>query len=91
MVCEENKQTNSVTPIHELCASALLHRIAHWDGGSLTEISQVLNSAFKAQDYHDRINDLNGQNIDPQLYINNLDKVSSCSDPGANYLAHKGW
>lgn len=44
-------------------------------------MSQVLNSALEAQDYHIRVKDLNEQRIDPQLYINSLDQASSCSIP----------
>ena len=67
--------------IHELSALALLHRIAHWNGDSLKEISQVLAAAFGAEDYPDCIRDLDGRDIDPRLYISGLDQVSSCSIP----------
>jgi len=53
VVCDENQQTISVTPIHKLSPSALLRRIAHWDGSSLAEMSQVLNLALESQGYHD--------------------------------------
>lgn len=81
IVFKESQQTIPTTTIHKLSTSTLLRRIAHWDGNSLPEMCQVLDSALEAQDYHDHIRDLNGQNIDPQLYINSLDQVSLCSIP----------
>jgi len=69
--------TTQIAPIHELSASALLHWIVQWDGGPPQEISRVLTEAFGADDYPDCIRDLEGRGIDPQLFINSLDRVSS--------------
>ena len=58
--------------------SDLLNTIAHWNG-SPHDIEQVLNATFDANDYLDCIRNLRTQNIDPLLYIDSLDKVSSFS------------
>lgn len=60
---------------------ALLRLIAQWDGSSLPEMGQVLKSTFEALDYRDHIKNFEGLGIDPQLCINNLDRVSSRSAP----------
>ena len=51
------------------------------DGGSPREISQVLAVVLRAEGYPSCVEDLNGQGIDPQSYINSLDQVGSFSDP----------
>lgn len=78
VICEENKKlATPITPINELSTSALLHRIVQWDGGPPQEINQTLTVAFGAEDYPDCVGDLKARDIDPQLYINSLDRVSS--------------
>ena len=57
-------------------ASIPLKEIANWDGKS-QDISRVLTAAFGAKDYLDCIKDLRVIGIDPQSYINSLDKVST--------------
>lgn len=59
-------------------ASISLMKIVNWDGTS-HDIEQVLVAAFDADDYPDCIKVLQEQRIDPILYIDNLDKVSSYS------------
>ena len=56
--------------------SILLMEVANWDGKS-QGIDQVLTALFGTEDYLDCIKDLRARNIDPQAYINSLDKVSS--------------
>ena len=71
----------SVIPTgHLLPAATFLRKVAEWDGNS-PNIDQVLTAAFEADDYLDCVNDLEAQNVDPLLYINSLDKVSSYSIP----------
>ena len=67
--------------------SDLLNKIAHWDG-SPHDVEQVLNAAFDSIDYPECISDLRTQNIDPLLYINSLDKVSSFSIFGWPSIHH---
>lgn len=75
---EENQGvTTSIASIRNLSTSALLHRITQWGGGSPQEIGQVLTMAFGAEDYTDCVRDLKERDIDPQSYINSLDRVSS--------------
>ena len=50
--------------------------VANWDGKS-QGIDQVLTALFGMEDYLDCIKNLRARNIDPQAYINSLDKVSS--------------
>lgn len=57
-------------------ASKLLTVVANWDGKS-RDISQVLAAAFKADHYLSCVKNLQAWNVEPSLYINNLDKVSS--------------
>ena len=66
----------AVSTDRSLPAAIFLRMVADWDGNSL-DISHVLNAAFGADGYLDCIKDLKAQNIDPLLYINSLDKVSS--------------
>ena len=47
------------------------------DGGSPQEIGQVLAVVLRAEGYPSRVEDLNGQGIDPQSYIDSLDQVGS--------------
>jgi len=61
-------------------ASKFLRKVANWDGRS-QEIHQALTAAFDATDYLECIKDLRAIRIEPQLYINNLDKVSPYSIP----------
>ena len=56
--------------------STSLMKVVEWDGMS-QDINQVLATTFEAEDYLDCIKNLQTWNIDPQSYINNLDKVSS--------------
>ena len=82
IVCEESqKPTTLATEIHDLSTPALLHRIAHWDGDSPQEAGQVLATAFGAEDYPGCIGDLDGRGVDPRLYVNGLDQVSSFTIP----------
>jgi hypothetical protein len=76
---QENHQLAipAIIPLRQLSTSGLLRRIVHWDGQS-RDITQVLTAAFRAEDYPRRIRDLKGQDIDPQSYIDSLDRVSSC-------------
>ena len=55
-------------------ASISLKAIANWDGSSKA-IYGVLAAAFGAKDYLDCIKNLPKRGIDPESYINNLDKV----------------
>jgi len=59
-------------------AAIYLKKVADWDGKS-RGITQVLVAAFEAKDYPVCIKSLRELGIDPQSYINNLDKVSSYS------------
>jgi hypothetical protein len=61
-----------------LPAATFLRKVAEWDGNS-PDIDQVLTAAFEANDYLDCVKDLKAQNVDPLLYINSLDEVSSYS------------
>ena len=56
--------------------SILVVEVANWDGKS-QGIDQVLTALFGMEDYLDCIKNLRARNIDPQAYINSLDKVSS--------------
>lgn len=57
-------------------ASIPLKAIADWDGVSqVTDVHQVVNTAFEAGDYRDCIKDLRARGINPEPYVNNLDKV----------------
>ena len=49
------------------------------DGGltSPQAITQILTSALNAEDYDKCVRDLRSHNIDPQSYIDGLDKVCS--------------
>jgi hypothetical protein len=62
---------------HSLSASIPLLKVANWDGTS-QGIAQTLTAAFEADDYLHLVKNLKALDIDPQSYINNLDKVSSC-------------
>jgi len=55
-----------------------LIKVVSWDG-NFRDISSELTSAFDAEDYLDCIENLRARNIEPVTYINNLDKVNSCS------------
>ena len=55
-------------------------KVANWDGES-RDIGQALTAAFQADDYLECIKNLRARKIEPLSYINNLDKVSSCSIP----------
>lgn len=59
-------------------ASISLIKVVNWDGKS-QDINQVLTAAFDAEDYLDCIKNLRQRNIDPQSYIDGLDKVSPYS------------
>ena len=48
--------------------------VANWDGKS-QDITQVLATAFEAEDYVDCIKNLQVRGIEPLSYINSLDKV----------------
>ena len=58
------------------CASIPLKEIENWDGKS-QDISQVLTTAFGAKDYLDCIKNLKARSIDPQSYVNSLDKAGT--------------
>jgi len=65
---------------HETSASIFLMKVANWDGRS-QEIHEALTAAFETKDYLECLKDLRARQIEPQLYINNLDKVSPYSIP----------
>ena len=65
---------------HSISASISLLKIANWDGTS-QGIAQILTAAFEADDYLYRVKNLKELDIDPQSYINSLDKVSSYPIP----------
>ena len=53
-----------------------LRDVAEWDGTS-QGITRTLTAAFEAGDYLDRVKNLKTLEINPQLYIDSLDKVGS--------------
>jgi hypothetical protein len=59
-----------------LSASISLLKIANWDGTS-QGIAKTLTAAFEADDYLYLVKNLKELDIDPQSYIDSLDKVSS--------------
>jgi hypothetical protein len=61
-------------------ASVPLMKVANWDGRS-QDINQAVTAAFESSDYLACVKDLKAYKIDPQSYINSLDKVSSYSIP----------
>jgi hypothetical protein len=65
---------------HTASASTSLMKVANWDGTS-QDINQVVTTAFEAGDYLACVKDLKAHKIDPQSYINSLDKVGSYSIP----------
>ena len=72
-------QRPGVSPLMTLRStytSILLKEVANWDGKS-QGIDQVLTALFGTEDYLDCIKNLRARNIDPQAYINSLDRVSS--------------
>ncbi|KAF9647762.1 kinase-like protein [Thelephora ganbajun] len=73
---QETQRPGVPAPVtsQSISASISLMRAANWDGTS-QDIDQVLTAAFEAEDYLDCIKNLQARNIDPVLYINNLDKV----------------
>ena len=64
------------TTSHSLSASISLLKVANWDGTS-QGIAQTLTAAFEADDYPYLVKNLKELDIDPQSYIDSLDKVSS--------------
>ena len=58
-----------------LSASTFLMKVASWDGTS-QDITQAVTTAFEADDYLPCVKDLKSRGIEPQSYINSLDKVS---------------
>ena len=67
-------------PTHS--ASTFLKKIADWDGETQDiDIHQTLTAAFNAPDYGYCIKNFTEKGINTSSYINNLDKVSSCSIP----------
>lgn len=67
-------------PVPPVSASIFLTQAANWDGES-QEVYKALTAAFDAEDYLKCIENLRARDIEPQLYIDNLDKVSSNSIP----------
>ena len=65
----------------QISAAIYLMKVANWDGTS-GDITQVLTTAFEAGDYLECVKDLEAHKIDPCLYINNLEKVSSYLSQG---------
>ena len=61
-------------------ASTSMVNAANWDK-TFQDISQVLNAVSGSDDYLDRVKDPEAQNIEPPLYINSLNKVSSYPIP----------
>ena len=54
--------------------SEFLDEVAQWNESS-QDLKKVLTAAFDASDYYDCIANLRARNIEPLLYINNLNKV----------------
>lgn len=67
-------QPATLTPASQPSASVHLMSIVNWDGKS-PGIKQTLAAAFQAANYLDCIRNLHAREIEPLLYINNLDKV----------------
>ena len=70
----------TTTTVESISTAISLTKVANWDGKS-QEIHKKLITAFGAKDYTECIRNLRAQQIEPRLYINNLDKVSSYSIP----------
>ena len=68
---------DATPPVPASAVTSLL-KIANWEG-TPQEIYEALTVACSAEDYQDCIKGLKERQIDPQLYINNLDKVRLCS------------
>jgi len=66
-------------------AAISLKEVAKWDGKS-QEIYKVLTAAFDAEDYPECIKDLRAREIEPLLYVDNLNKVGSVSQPLARFV-----
>jgi len=62
------------TTAESVSAAIFLTKVANWDGKS-QDIQKALIAAFGAKDYLECVGDLQAQDIEPQSYINNLDKV----------------
>lgn len=58
---------------HAASASVFLMEVVNWDGKP--QVSRALTAAFDAEDYLECIKNLHARHIEPQLYINSLDKV----------------
>jgi hypothetical protein len=56
-----------------------LHLIADGDLAFPGAITTALNNALEAKDYSDCVKDLQNVGIDPQSYIDGLDRVRPCS------------
>lgn len=67
------------TPSRSVSTASYLRSIADEDLTAPQVITRILTDAFAADDYSDYIKDLSSINIEPQAYIDGLDKVSSCS------------
>ena len=67
-----------VTPPVPASAVTSLLKIANWEG-TPQEIHEAFTVACDADDYWKCIKGLKELEIDPQSYINNLDKVRLCS------------
>ena len=67
--------------VEPVSASIALIKVVNWDGKSQEIIHEALTAAFDADDYLECIKSLQVRQIDPLLYINNLDRVSSYSVP----------
>jgi hypothetical protein len=65
-------------------ASTSMMNAANWDKTS-QDIPQVLNAASGSDDHLDRVEDPEAQNIEPPLYIDSLNKVSSYPIPRHAY------
>jgi len=70
----------ATTTVESASAAISLTEVANWDGKS-QEIHKALTDAFDAKDYLECIKNLQARQIEPRLYINNLDKVSSHPTP----------
>ena len=70
----------SAMPTNTVSASVPLMKVANWDGRS-QDINQAVTAAFEASDYLACVKDLKAHKINPQSYINRLDKVGSYSIP----------
>jgi len=63
------------TTVEPVSAAIFLTKVANWDGNS-QDVHEALAAAFDAKDYPECIKNLQAREIEPLLYVNNLDKVT---------------